>query len=309
MYASRIAVLTTAVLKSVSARKNEILSREVQEDMGIVWRGNFSESHDKLLLSMEDMPADFTWCNKDGVNYCTMSRNQHIPQYCGSCWAHGAVSALGDRIKIARKAHGIDINLAVQHMLNCGGIGSCHGGSIDGPYQWLERISRKGNGVSYFTSQPYLACSGENNEGICKGGKFGSCSAENVARTCGTFGEACVGLNHYPNVTISDYGSISGKNAMQKEILADGSTREVTSGKTRFARKHIFAAVSPAAESESDSPETTPEDTSENESSTPIPKPAPENADVAPSNVEASETSQGPKPTKAYQPLRSTFAR
>ena len=64
---------------------------------------------------------------------CTMSRNQHIPQYCGACWAHGAVSALGDRIKIARGGKGIDINVAVQHILNCANVGSCHGGSVDGP--------------------------------------------------------------------------------------------------------------------------------------------------------------------------------
>ena len=74
-----------------------------------------------------------------------MSRNQHIPQYCGSCWAHGSVSALGDRVKIARGGKGIDINLSVQHILNCANVGSCHGGSVDGPYQWLQQISQAGD--------------------------------------------------------------------------------------------------------------------------------------------------------------------
>jgi len=36
--------------------------------------------------------------------------------------AHGSLSALADRIKIARNASlgGDDINLSVQHVLNCG---------------------------------------------------------------------------------------------------------------------------------------------------------------------------------------------
>ena len=34
----------------------------------------------------------FTWCIKDGVNYCCDSRKQHVPQFCWSCWAHGSVS-------------------------------------------------------------------------------------------------------------------------------------------------------------------------------------------------------------------------
>jgi len=171
-----------------------------------------------------DVPDAFTWCDKDGTNYCTMSRNQHIPQYCGSCWAHGSISALGDRIKIARKAKGIDINLSVQHLLNCGNVGSCHGGSVPGPYQWLAKLSKEtGQGVSYETSQPYLACSSENKEGICKGSDW-TCTPENVARTCSTFPPEgkCVAITKYPHATISDHGSVSGAANMQKEIFTNG---------------------------------------------------------------------------------------
>ena len=193
--------------------------------MGIVWEGNSSKisSHDLLPVPNGGYPANFTWCNKDGVNYCTPSLNQHIPQYCGSCWAHGSISALGDRIKIARgPTAGPDIQLSVQHMLNCGNIGSCHGGSVDGPYQWIHSISKStGSGISYATSQPYMACSSESQEGFCQSADW-SCSAKNVARTCGTFGEECVGLSRYPNATVSEYGHIHGADAMQKEIYNRG---------------------------------------------------------------------------------------
>ena len=60
--------------------------------------------------------------------------------YCGSCWAHATISALQDRIKIARKGEGHDINLSIQYLLNCGeGIaGSCHGGWHTGVYQLIQ---------------------------------------------------------------------------------------------------------------------------------------------------------------------------
>lgn len=149
--------------------------------------------------------------------------NRPLSADCGSCWAHGSVSALGDRIKIARNGKGIDINLSVQHILNCGNVGSCHGGSVDGPYQWLHKLSQTGTGISYETQQPYLACSSESKEGIC-GAADWTCTPENIARTCSTFPPRgkCTGLSKYPNATISEYGSVSGADAMAKEIYARG---------------------------------------------------------------------------------------
>merc|ERR1711920_1050595 len=121
---------------------------------------------------------------------------------------------------ILRGSQTVDINPSVQHILNCGNAGSCHGGSGGGTYQWIYKHGH----VATETSQPYLACSSESKEGFCEHVDT-SCSALNTARTCGSFdheGGACTGLNHYPNISIADYGSISGSDAMMKEIFNRG---------------------------------------------------------------------------------------
>jgi len=206
-------------------RPSEVWSREQEEKAGIALESSPGELMAwEGMLGAEEVPKSLNWCNKDGVNYCTKSLNQHLPQYCGSCWAHGAVSALGDRIKIARKGKGIDINLSVQHILNCGNVGSCYGGSVTGAYQWIHSISKTGTGISYDTANPYLACSSDSKEGLCSHADW-TCKPENVARTCSTFvsmGGNCGALNRYPNATISEYGQVSGASNMQMEIMTNG---------------------------------------------------------------------------------------
>jgi cathepsin X len=55
-------------------------------------------------LKPEEIPGQFWWGNVNGVNYLTVQRNQHIPIYCGACWAFSATSCMSDRIKIRRMA-------------------------------------------------------------------------------------------------------------------------------------------------------------------------------------------------------------
>jgi len=98
------------------------------------------QHHAKRLKSLpkHKLPINFDWQKvkmKHGEtkNFLTASWNQHIPQYCGSCWLHGALASVNDRFKVLAKTQTIDILLSRQTMLNCGekkGYGAgCDGGN------------------------------------------------------------------------------------------------------------------------------------------------------------------------------------
>lgn len=170
------------------------------------------------------LPQRFTWGDIDGVSYLTRSLNQHIPQYCGSCWAHGSMSALADRIKWAKRELGGDeINLSIQFILNCGGevAGSCYGGSASGTYEFVKQTGF----VPFETCQTYFACSSDSKEGFCEHVDT-TCNAMNTCRTCNTFssfGGTCVQIDPFPKATIAEYGTISmDVDAIKAEIYARG---------------------------------------------------------------------------------------
>ena len=180
-------------------------------------KGQLDISHHKNLT----LPDSWNWGNVSSQNYLTKNLNQHIPQYCGSCWAHGALSSLGDRIKIKRKGQGVDINLPVQFLLNCGTnlAGSCNGGDHYEAYKFIKDYGS----IPFDTCLTYEACSSDSDEVNCKGDY--SCIPDNICKTCSTFtrlGGSCSAIHYYPNVTIDTYGRVFGDGPMKQEIYENG---------------------------------------------------------------------------------------
>ena len=158
------------------------------------------------------VPQAFSWGNVHGRSFLSRPLNQHLPQYCGSCWAHAALSSLADRIRIAKYRQGYyhsdddEVDLSVQFLLNCGSeiAGSCRGGSSTGAYEFIRQTGY----VPYDTCQPYLACSQDSNEGFCSHVDT-TCTPLNTCKTCSSSmpgKPSCVAIDTFPNATVREYG-------------------------------------------------------------------------------------------------------
>jgi len=214
---------TATIFVSLSARSlarpNEIIP---WEDLKIdLPREHIISSTEFHKRPTEELPEAFTWKNVDGVNYVTKMLNQHIPVYCGSCWAHGTMSSLADRIKIDRIRKGDggpDINLAIQKILNCGSsAGSCNGGNPTAAYAYIKHLSDQGLGIPYDTCLQYQAANG-----VCDFDHSAYPAPSGSCMTCATFGVPCAAVNRYPNATVTEHGTVSGEQAMMNEIMERG---------------------------------------------------------------------------------------
>lgn len=83
-----------------------------------------SAASESTALPTDSLPAAWDWRDVGGVDMTSPIRTQYLPQWCGSCWAHGTTSSLADRINIARRNNPAgpkgSVMLSVQNLLDCG---------------------------------------------------------------------------------------------------------------------------------------------------------------------------------------------
>mmetsp|Transcript_28571 Transcript_28571/g.27544 ORF Transcript_28571/g.27544 Transcript_28571/m.27544 type:complete len:447 (+) Transcript_28571:24-1364(+) len=168
------------------------------------------EVHPVVTSSLEpvELPSNFRWNNVDGINYLTNTKQQHIPQYCGSCWAQATTSVVSDRLKIVRKAAWPDINISPQVLISCSEPDyGCNGGWPLSAFQYMHK-----NGITDETCSLYQARGHTN--GI-------ECSPSAICKDCAPNGD-CTIPETYLMYGVDEYGLVSGEENMRQEIFQRG---------------------------------------------------------------------------------------
>ena len=105
-------------------------------------------------VSADELPANWDWRNVNDTNWLSWNKNQHIPVYCGSCWAQATTSSIADRFMIHMGMTGFPspLSLSAQVIVNCGAGGSCLGGDPHAVYRFAYQ-----EGIPHGSCEQYVA--------------------------------------------------------------------------------------------------------------------------------------------------------
>jgi cathepsin X len=167
------------------------------------------------LVTDDELPAVVDWRDMNGKNYVSWNKNQHIPRYCGSCWAQGTTSALADRFNIMYNLMTpTPVALDAQVIVNCQAGGSCDGGNPGGVYHYA-RV----NGIPHSSCEQYTAYNLVDR----------MCEDIDICRDCtwpppaeGDDGlDGCWAVEH-KKYYVSEHYSVSGVKQMKAELYKNG---------------------------------------------------------------------------------------
>jgi cathepsin X len=141
------------------------------------------------------LPAKYDIRDVNGTNFASPNRNQHIPQYCGSCWAHAVTSSLSDRLRLLAKNEWPlgAVLLSPEVLMACSNaapgkeLHGCHGGLPLDAFSWVSQ-----NSLTDETCSNYQA-------------KDIQCTAENICKTCTPQG-GCTAITAPQTYSVSEYG-------------------------------------------------------------------------------------------------------
>jgi len=166
-------------------------------------------------INADELPDNVDWRDMNGKNYLSWNKNQHIPQYCGSCWAQGSTSAIADRFNIMDgDLNPSPVGLDAQVIVNCQAGGSCDGGNPTLVYRYAHKT-----GIPHSSCEQYTAYNLQDRMcediDICRDCTWPPCPEGQECL------DACTAVD-YKKYYISEYYNLAGENKMKTELFKNG---------------------------------------------------------------------------------------